>query len=433
MDNMENSNNLFDLGSTPVAEDFDPFAMDEELLDEGAAEKNDSAEDTAQPTKEDNTTSKQAEEESKESVVKTPVSEAGNAAKSKPAKAEPNLEEKPPVFVYAGATETISDTSMTFDELRMEKAGDFPELDDGKRVSWTVEYGKITKSVADPKGTSIGKMKSDIEASKEFLDSLKKAKDKNPFCKVKPRVTAQSKGTAAEYKGVFVTLEEAEEAGKVISIVPSRDGRVYEIRDTEMGRFVTTAAGCDMLSEVRAGFTPALPRIPLKLTMQVLAFFRHYISDSSESEALLNIYWDKERQEFVADAPEQVVTKISVEGRISEKYMCDRYIHYMDIHSHNRMGAFFSAVDDHDERATRLYTVIGRMDSPVPEIRTRISNGGKFLDINPAEVFELMEEPYPGEWEEHVEVKKHHKKMIHKAASKCGKLGKKLRKKVGIL
>ena len=38
MDNMENSNNLFDLGSAPVAEDFDPFAMDEELLDEGAAE-----------------------------------------------------------------------------------------------------------------------------------------------------------------------------------------------------------------------------------------------------------------------------------------------------------------------------------------------------------------------------------------------------------
>lgn len=433
MENMEN-NNLFDLGSAPVAEDFDPFAMDEELLEEGAAVKNDAGESaSAQQPKADSTASKQAEKESKESAAKAPVPETGNVPKSKPAKAEPNLEEKPPVFAYAGATETISDTSMTFDELRIEKAGDFPELDDGKRVSWTVEYGKITKSVADPKGTSIGKMKSDIEASKEFLDSLKKAKDKNPVCKVKPRVTAQSKGTAAEYKGVFATLEEAEEAGKVISIVPSRDGRVYEIRDTEMGRFVTTAAGCDMLSEVRAGFTPALPRIPLKLTMQVFAFFRHYISNDSESEALLNIYWDKEKQEFIADAPEQVVTEVSVEGRISEKYVCDRYIHYMDIHSHNRMDAFFSTIDDHDERATRLYTVVGRMDSPVPEIRTRISNGGKFLDIAPAEVFELMEEPYPDEWEEHVEVKKHHKKMIHKVASKCGKLGKKLRKKVGIL
>ena len=429
---MEN-NDLFDLGSAPVAEDFDPFAMDDELPDGGTALKDDAAENTAQQTKEDNQEPEQAGKVSKEPAVKAPVPGTGTAPKSKSMKTEPGLEEKPPVFAYAGAAETISDTSMTFDELRMEKAGDFPELDDGKRVSWTVEYGGTTRIVADPKGTSIGKMKSDIEASKEFLDSLKKAKDRNPVCRVKPRVTAQSKGIVAEYKGVFATLEDAEKAGKVISIVPSRDGRVYEIRDTEMGKFVTAAAGCVMLSEVRAGFTPALPRIPLKLTMQVLAFFRHYISGSSESEALLNIYWDKEKQEFISDAPEQVVTEVSVEGRISEKYMCDRYIHYMDIHSHNRMGAFFSAIDDQDERATRLYTVVGRMDSPVPEIRTRISNGGKFLDIDPAEVFELMEEPYPGEWEEHVEVKKHYKKMIHKAAFKCGKLGKKLRKKAGIL
>ena len=48
MDNMEN-NNLFDLGSASVAEDFDPFAMDEELLEEGAAVKNDVGEsDSAQ-------------------------------------------------------------------------------------------------------------------------------------------------------------------------------------------------------------------------------------------------------------------------------------------------------------------------------------------------------------------------------------------------
>ena len=176
---MEN-NDLFDLGSAPVAEDFDPFAMDDELPDGGTALKDDAAENTAQQTKEDNQEPKQAGKVSKEPAVKASVPGTGTAPKSKSMKTEPGLEEKPPAFAYAGATETISDTSMTFDELRMEKAGDFPELDDGKRVSWTVEYGRITRIVADPKGTSIGKMKSNIEASKEFLDSLKKAKDKNP-------------------------------------------------------------------------------------------------------------------------------------------------------------------------------------------------------------------------------------------------------------
>jgi hypothetical protein len=129
---------------------------------------------------------------------------AVNAAEAKEKEAEKpqqNLVEKLPVFEYAGATENIDDTSKTFDELRIEKSADFPELEDGKRVSWAVEYGKITKTVADPKGTSIGKMKSDIETSKEFQDSLKKPRvDKNPACKIKPRVTAQSKGTMPSYK-----------------------------------------------------------------------------------------------------------------------------------------------------------------------------------------------------------------------------------------
>ncbi|MCM1194293.1 MAG: hypothetical protein NC389_17955, partial [Acetatifactor muris] len=405
MNNMEN-NELFDLGSAPVSDDFDPFAMDEELdagttegisveqeetmpqqvqeetpileetgteaapdipastEEEPAVDASDDAKaekvadiaantkvetvaDAVVNTKEESVSGIPVSAGDGSAVKSSDVSASGNTSvpESKPAKntkAETDFEEKPPVFAYAGATETIGDTSMTFDELRIEKAGDFPELDDGKRVSWTVEYGKITKNVPDPKGTSIGKMKSDIESSKEFRDSLKRAKDKNPVCKIKPRVTAQSKGTVTAYKGVFPTVEEAEAAGKVISIVPSRDGRVYEIRDTEMGRFATPVSGCELLSDVQAGFTPALPRIPAEIMMQVLAFFRHFVQDGCENEALLNIYWDKEAQEFIVDAPEQVVTKISVDSQISEKLSGDRYIHYMDIHSHNTMGAFFS-------------------------------------------------------------------------------------------
>ncbi len=45
--------------------------------------------------------------------------------------------------------------------------------------SWTVEYGKTTKSITDPKGTTIRSVKEEIERSRAFLDGLKKAKDKN--------------------------------------------------------------------------------------------------------------------------------------------------------------------------------------------------------------------------------------------------------------
>ena len=128
MNVFEENKDLFDLGSTNTAEEFNPFAIEEE------ADENNVAESESAP-KQDETKSAPNEQ-------------------TKSSKAEQSLEGKLPVFTYGGATEEISDTSKTFDELRIEKSVDFPELEEGKRVSWTVEYGKITKNVPDPKGTS---------------------------------------------------------------------------------------------------------------------------------------------------------------------------------------------------------------------------------------------------------------------------------------
>jgi hypothetical protein len=172
--------NAVDLGSAPADDDdFNPFDDVSALEDEVEA---------------DTSASEQQAKPEKGAASENPLENAIDAAETKETEAaQQNLTEKPPVFEYAGATEDIADTSKTFEELRIEKAADFPELEDGKRISWTVEYGKITKTVSDPKNTSVAKMKSDIEMSKEFVDALKKAKDKNPVCKLKPKVTAQTK------------------------------------------------------------------------------------------------------------------------------------------------------------------------------------------------------------------------------------------------
>lgn len=122
------------------------------------------------------------------------------------------LLEKSPVFSYGSAREAISDSSMTFEELRIAKADDFPELAEGKRVSWTVEYGKVVKPISDPKGTVIRSIKEEIERSKAFLDGLKKAKDKCPDCLVKPKVTAQSKGIAAYIVYLFLILTRGQQS-----------------------------------------------------------------------------------------------------------------------------------------------------------------------------------------------------------------------------
>jgi hypothetical protein len=402
-----------DLGSMQGGEDFDPFADAADFQDEIPGEKlSDSEHDNKQQetVKTASADKKRLEANKTDSAGATnPMEAAMNEAENTDAeKAKQGLLEKPPVFEYAGASESIEDTSKSFEDLRIEKSTDFPELEDGKRVSWSVEYGKVTKLITSPKDTTIAGIKEEIERSKEFLEALKKAKDKNPVCKLKPRVTAQSKGNAVSYKGVFTTLEEAEAAGKIISFVPSTDGKVYEIRNTEMGKFITPTVGSEMLSNVRAGFIPALPPIPMNTMVKIVSFFRYYMKNDIENEVLLNVYWDKDFQEFHIDAPEQMVTKASVKSRVNDFYSGDRFIHYMDIHSHNSMKAYFSAVDDNDEKATRLYTVIGNLHHYFPDVRTRISNGGKFWQIDPATVFELIAIPFPEKWKENVHFRSNH-------------------------
>ena len=62
------------------------------------------------------------------------------------------------------------------------------------------------------------------------------------------------------------------------------------------------------------------------------------------------------------------------------------------------MRAVFSAIDDQDERGTRLYLVIGRLDRYFPEISARISCGGSFVPIEPSLVLEGLGSSFPAEW-----------------------------------
>ena len=309
-----------------------------------------------------------------------------------------SLFDKPPVFSYGGAKERITDTSLTFEELRVQKAEDFPELEEGKKVSWSVKYGGENRAVADPKGTTIAKIKEEIEGSKAFLDGLKKAKCKDPDCLLIPTVRAQSKGTAS-YKGIFPSVAAARASEKVICLIPSRNGQIFELRKTEMGEVIAPKDQVADFEEVRAGFIPALPPIPRELMGQIISFFRSFMGKNGQYEALVNIYWDRQRQEFLACVPRQTATRSSVTATLDEDRPSEeRYYHYADIHSHNSMEARFSAIDDRDERATRLYLVLGRLDRFYPQISARVSCGGSFLEIDPQTVLEGMGEEFPMQW-----------------------------------
>ena len=314
--------------------------------------------------------------------------------------AQKGLLEKAPVFCHKGVKEPIDDPSMTFEELRIRKSEDFADLEEGKYVSWSVDYCGIRKDIKDPKGTTIISVKETIERSREFLDALKKAKDKNPDCLIKPKVVMKTKGVASSYKGRFGSVEEARESDKVICLIPSQDGRIYEMRKTEQGEFIAPKNNVVEFQQVRAGFTPTLPKIPMQLIGQLVAFFRSYMQDGEEYEAMAQIYWDKEQEEFFAYVPKQTVCKDEIEADLRD---CpydneERYLCYADIHSHNSMEAFFSSKDDQDERGTGLYFVVGELDRFFPALKARISCGGTFVPIDPATVIEGLDQAFPEDW-----------------------------------
>ncbi len=389
------------VSDTAATEETNVTVQGDGQNDEHTGDKTDASE--AEETKPNSGTSKSEEQDPFEAALAQATAKEAEKTKS-------SLISKLPIFQYANAKEEIADTSKTFDELRNEKAEDFPELDDGTSVTWKMTYGTISKSVSNPKKTTIASLKTQIEGSKEFLEYLKKAKGEVE-CKVTPSVTAKKKGQMSSYKGVFVTLEDAATSGKAIAYVPSDDGKVYEVRPNRIGTFITPTEKVSMLRKVRAGFIPALPKIPYSILSEILSFFKAYITENGELEALAFIYWSVEEEKYRVYVPKQTVSKASVDSSLPDIDE-DKFILVMEIHSHNTMTARFSPTDDRDEKATRLYTVVGRMDKVFPDITTRASVGGKYIEVDPETVFERFEGAFPESWKEAVEAVTPKKKEV---------------------
>lgn len=318
-----------------------------------------------------------------------------------------NLAEKAAVFSYGKAKDPIDDRDGTFEDLRLKYETDFPELSESKKVSWSVSYGKVTKTIVNPGSDKVYDIKAEIEKSKVFLDGIKKAKtdaDKQPECLVKPRVTAQSKGEQRlpSYKECCLTLADAQASTKPIVILPARNGKIYEMRKTPVGTFTAPADYLPEFPEVHSGFQMALPKIPMHILMFIINFFEK-LSDRYELEALVHILYDTVHHKYTIRVPQQELTHTSVHSVMEEDYP-EYLIHVMDIHSHNTMPAKFSVIDNDDEKATRLYAVVGRLDKVFPDITVRAGCAGKYVYLQPQEVFEtnFKAYPYPSIWDEKI-------------------------------
>ena len=318
------------------------------------------------------------------------------------------LADKDAIFSYGSAKEAITDRDCTFEDLRQKYTSDFPELGSSDKVSWTVFYGSVTKKINNPGSDKVYEIKGEIEKSKTFLEGLKKAKkeaDKNPDCLVKPSKSAGSKGKVLKfptYKEFCTSLEDAQNSQKAIVVLPSKDGRLYQMRKTPLGEFVAPINQINEFDDVKTGFNMKLPKIPMELLMFILNFFDE-MSKKFKYEALVHILYDTVHKKYTIRVPEQKISHARVDSVLSEPYSED-LIHVMDFHSHNTMPANFSGIDDEDEKETRLYAVAGRFGKGFPDIKVRAGCAGEFIDVPLEQVFDINFSvfPHPPMWDEKV-------------------------------
>ena len=104
-----------------------------------------------------------------------------------------------------------------------------------------------------------------------------------------------------------------------------------------------------------------------------------WFQDDPDTERLFAVRWDGEAYRLVVPPQAGSATRLAYlppAGMVAE------------FHSHGGSRAFFSATDDRDEQGFRIYGVVGRLDTPLPELSLRVGVYGHFARVDWPQVFD---------------------------------------------
>jgi len=182
-----------------------------------------------------------------------------------------------------------------------------------------------------------------------------------------------------------------------------RGNGLWEVRKNKIGTFYVhlhdmVVGGFPEESRKSSFVDLNVPKIPAQIFEQILSFFKK-LTESHNFEAYVQIYWNSEKQEYFVLCPPQIVSH----GRVKyEPSKVDaNHVLVCEIHSHNSMAAFFSNVDDADEkkRGDRFFGVVGKLNTSSPEFKLSFILGGGQRNLVPSNVlFEDSESKFPEEW-----------------------------------
>ncbi|MFC5402378.1 hypothetical protein [Cohnella soli] len=346
-----------------------------------------------------------------------------------------------------GATDENASESFDGDDEPDERAADRAEL--GGRSANTEVKGDQKAAGANPGGKkeeakpkfdlgtfiayaghtlSIGKYfgaeqleSLDLEAVRKRLEKdfpeLSKQRTKMEWDEKKnlviPMVTGGKKGAffSQGLKGFFFRSQDLAKHKEPINILAGQDG-YYEVRENPIGVFVSKVPVVEELEPCREGFKMNLPKIPADLFTQLVTFFYDYAC--FEVEVMGVFYWDTENDRYVLDVPFQSVSKTRI--NVSYSDFPPQFIKVAEIHSHNTMPAWFSDIDDEDEKGTMLYGIVGRIQKGINQVKfdlvVRAGVAGRFIHLEPETIIEgeypkgACVDPirYPMSWQDRVRI-----------------------------
>jgi len=208
--------------------------------------------------------------------------------------------------------------------------------------------------------------------------------------------------TYPEYSMERTVLEYDEKKKLLIAVPKSGKRGAYSLEEDEIFRRECSemmdievsdkTAGRDMRGCYPGTVNFKLPKIPFKILQECLIFFWS-VYVCKKTEAIAQIFYNKEEGEYEVYFPLQYTSSAGVEfERDLRRETDENLIQVMEIHSHARFSAFWSGTDNSDEKAHRLYGVVGN----IPEfyydnkhIMVRGATGGYHVRVALGDVFEF--------------------------------------------
>ncbi|QDX90960.1 hypothetical protein EEL30_00310 (plasmid) [Brevibacillus laterosporus] len=227
------------------------------------------------------------------------------------------------------------------------------------------------------------RLENDFAELTEDLTSMSFIKEKNLIV---PVLQARKKGMILKKRhGIYLSLSDAADNKRSNMYIPSSDGNIYHIRDTEHLSICKRTRAVPSLSSIKEGVRLKAPKINWDIITEFIKISRYYASKYG-TEVHAEILWNG--IDYKLSIPKQRVSSQLVEPETTNLIPEEDEIKVMEIHSHNFMDAYFSSQDDESEKAPILYAVIGRVTDYFPQIKVRTCLNNEYLELDPNNVFD---------------------------------------------